>query len=93
MNTSPSNSKDHDDGFVPVSRPHTYPPPKKSTSGEEDEEEEDEYDARIERTGCKAENDALQECYMEKHDWRACQDALVAFKECWKRNGNVQAVV
>lgn len=57
---------------------------------EEEEEEEDEYEKRIERTGCYAENEALQLCYAEKHDWRACKDAMEAFRDCWKRNGNVQ---
>ncbi|KAG0069506.1 hypothetical protein BGZ89_002731 [Linnemannia elongata] len=58
---------------------------------EEEEEEEDEYEKRIERTGCAVENEALQLCYAEKHDWRACKDAMQAFRDCWKRNGNVQA--
>ncbi|KAK3812078.1 MAG: hypothetical protein J3Q66DRAFT_349282 [Benniella sp.] len=58
---------------------------------EEEEEEEDEYEKRIARTGCAAENEALQLCYAEKHDWRACQDAMKAFRECWARNGNIQA--
>ncbi|KAF9425771.1 hypothetical protein BGZ94_007234 [Podila epigama] len=58
---------------------------------EDQEEEEDEYEKRIERTGCAAENEALQNCYSETHDWRACKDAMNAFRECWKRNGNVEA--
>ncbi|KAF9206108.1 hypothetical protein BGZ49_002986 [Haplosporangium sp. Z 27] len=57
----------------------------------ENEEEEDEYEKRIARTGCSAENEALQMCYAEKHDWRACKDAMTAFRDCWKRNGNVEA--
>ncbi|KAF9948240.1 hypothetical protein BGZ65_008214 [Modicella reniformis] len=58
---------------------------------DKEEEEEDEYDKRIARTGCAAENEALQLCFAEKHDWRACKDVMIAFRECWKRNGNVQA--
>ncbi|KAF9355888.1 hypothetical protein BGX26_005999 [Mortierella sp. AD094] len=60
---------------------------------EEEEEEEDEYEKRIARTGCSAENEALQMCYAEKHDWRACKDAMTAFRDCWKRNGNVEAEI
>ncbi|KAF9170631.1 hypothetical protein BGX21_002465 [Mortierella sp. AD011] len=60
---------------------------------EEDEDEEDEYEKRIARTGCSAENEALQMCYAEKHDWRACKDAMTAFRDCWKRNGNVEAEI
>ncbi|KAF9574139.1 hypothetical protein EC968_007391 [Mortierella alpina] len=58
---------------------------------EEEEEEEDEYEKRIERTGCSVENEALQMCYAETHDWRACQKEMLAFRDCWKRNGNVEA--
>lgn len=58
---------------------------------QDSDEEEDEYEKRIARTGCAAENEALQLCYAEKRDWRACKDAMTAFRECWKRNGNVQA--
>ncbi|KAF9184259.1 hypothetical protein BGZ51_003457 [Haplosporangium sp. Z 767] len=63
----------------------------KKEEEEEEEEEEDEYEKRIERTGCAAENEALQMCYAEKHDWRACQTEMTAFRECWKRNGNIEA--
>ncbi|KAG0336710.1 hypothetical protein BG000_006246 [Podila horticola] len=62
----------------------------KDEEGEEDEDDEDEYDKRIARTGCSAENEALQMCYAETHDWRACKDAMQAFRDCWKRNGNVE---
>ncbi|KAG0340890.1 hypothetical protein BG004_006234 [Podila humilis] len=58
---------------------------------DDDEDEEDEYEKRIERTGCSAENETLQNCYMETHDWRQCKDAMEAFRDCWKRNGNVEA--
>lgn len=64
---------------------------KNDNEAEEEEEEEDEYEKRIERTGCSVENEALQMCYAEKHDWRACQKEMLAFRECWKRNGNVEA--
>ncbi|KAF9137872.1 hypothetical protein BG015_002584 [Linnemannia schmuckeri] len=75
------------------SKPSTSNTSKSSGNKEEkeEEEEEDEYEKRIERTGCAVENEALQLCYAEKHDWRACKDAMEAFRECWKRNGNVQA--
>ncbi|KAG0268634.1 hypothetical protein BGZ95_002393 [Linnemannia exigua] len=94
------NSQDPD--WAPTARAHTQyqrrpSEPKAPTTNsdgeeeEEEEEEEDEYEKRIERTGCSAENEALQMCYAEKHDWRKCQEAMTAFRDCWKRNGNVQA--
>ncbi|KAF9118756.1 hypothetical protein BGW39_000889 [Mortierella sp. 14UC] len=95
------NSQDPD--WAPTARAHTQyqrrpSESKPSTTNqdgggeeEEEEEEEDEYEKRIERTGCSAENEALQMCYAEKHDWRKCQEAMTAFRDCWKRNGNVQA--
>ncbi|KAF9915567.1 hypothetical protein BX616_005855 [Lobosporangium transversale] len=89
-----------DPNWAPLPRAHTQydranrSGAKKEKEGDKDEgEEEDEYEKRIKRTGCSTENEALQLCYAEKHDWRACKDAMNAFRECWKRNGNVQAEV
>ncbi|KAF9303475.1 hypothetical protein BGZ74_003682 [Mortierella antarctica] len=94
----------HDPDWAPTARPHEprhRPSSSSSTDSaanstsstaedEEDEDDEDEYDKRIARTGCSAENEALQMCYAETHDWRACKDAMQAFRDCWKRNGNVE---
>ncbi|KAG0220643.1 hypothetical protein BGX31_010751 [Mortierella sp. GBA43] len=91
---SPNKTEQHFDDLdeAPTPRAHAqYSKPKVEKDTDQDEDEEDEYDKRIARTGCAAENDALQNCYSEKHDWRACKDAMTAFRECWKRNGNVQA--
>jgi len=94
---SPSFSTDQrqdDPEWAPTARAHEprQRPQKSEGAEEEEEEEEDEYEKRIERTGCAAENEALQNCYSETHDWRACKDAMTAFRECWKRNNNVEAV-
>ncbi|KAF8950711.1 hypothetical protein CPC16_009830 [Podila verticillata] len=107
MTQSPSQTTttdQHDPDWAPTARPHE---PRRSTSsssspskdsansssdqGEDDEDDEDEYDKRIAKTGCSAENEALQMCYAETHDWRECKDAMQAFRDCWKRNGNVEA--
>ncbi|KAF9328313.1 hypothetical protein BG006_008477 [Podila minutissima] len=94
----------HDLDCAPTARPHE-PRRRPSSSSpadsaanstsstaedKEDADDEDEYDKRIARTGCSAENEALQMCYAETHDWRACKDAMQAFRDCWKRNGNVE---
>ncbi|KAF8423902.1 hypothetical protein EV426DRAFT_533803, partial [Tirmania nivea] len=47
-------------------------------------------DKRINDTGCAAENMRLTDCYYEKKDWRKCSDEMTAFRECWKKHGNVQ---
>lgn len=105
MTQSPSQTTttdQHDPDWAPTARPHE---PRRSTSSssskdsanpssdqdEDDEDDEDEYDKRIARTGCSVENEALQMCYAETHDWRECKDAMQAFRDCWKRNGNVEA--
>ncbi|KAI8329589.1 hypothetical protein BD560DRAFT_293556, partial [Blakeslea trispora] len=49
-------------------------------------EEEDPYNARIEKTGCYKENEALQLCFYDKKDWRLCQEEMKAFRACFTRN-------
>ncbi|KAG9298776.1 hypothetical protein G9A89_012844 [Geosiphon pyriformis] len=49
------------------------------------QEELDEHELRIQKTGCYQENEALQNCFAEKHDWRDCQDILQKFKKCWEK--------
>ncbi|KAF9107468.1 hypothetical protein BGX27_008731 [Mortierella sp. AM989] len=78
-------------GHAQYNRASTKPTSNKINNEEGEDEEEDEYEKRIARTGCSTENEALQMCYAEKHDWRACKDAMTAFRDCWKRNGNVEA--
>ncbi|KAI9591976.1 hypothetical protein BDF19DRAFT_339112, partial [Syncephalis fuscata] len=50
-----------------------------------DDDEEDPWDQRIRSTGCYDENMRLHECYMAKHDWRACKEEMEAFKQCFAR--------
>ncbi|KAG0330116.1 hypothetical protein BGZ99_007978 [Dissophora globulifera] len=101
-NSAQPDPRSQDPDWAPAPRAHVQysKPAKQAAQGEDqqagdndEEEEEDEYEKRIARTGCAAENEALQMCYAEKHDWRACKDAMTAFRDCWKRNGNVQAEV
>ncbi|KAL2266021.1 hypothetical protein VTJ83DRAFT_5373 [Remersonia thermophila] len=54
----------------------------------EDNDEPDEWDKRINRTGCAEENARLTDCYYEKKDWRACKDEMQKFRDCWKTQGN-----
>ncbi|ORZ40140.1 hypothetical protein BCR44DRAFT_36968 [Catenaria anguillulae PL171] len=49
------------------------------------DDEEDPYDARIRRSGCASEHEALQDCHFATKDYRKCTQQLLAFKECWKR--------
>ncbi|RUS15712.1 hypothetical protein BC937DRAFT_92089 [Endogone sp. FLAS-F59071] len=46
----------------------------------------DEYNDRIRRTGCFEENEALQLCYYDRKDWRACSAEMQRFRECWRRH-------
>ncbi|KAF8446544.1 hypothetical protein BGX38DRAFT_1094305, partial [Terfezia claveryi] len=50
-------------------------------------------DKRINNTGCAAENMRLIDCHYEKKDWRKCTAEMIAFRECWKKHGNVQRTV
>lgn len=51
-------------------------------------EDEDQWDKRINNTGCYVENLALQLCHADTNDWRECLGEMQAFKECWQQNGN-----
>ncbi|KAJ3114409.1 hypothetical protein HDU96_002121 [Phlyctochytrium bullatum] len=50
------------------------------------DEEEDEFVARIRRTGCFAEHEAMQDCYFDSKDWRKCRDEMRKFKECFAKH-------
>jgi cytochrome c oxidase assembly factor 4 len=51
-----------------------------------DADESDPYIERIAKTGCQEENEMLQLCSYEKKDWRLCQEELIKFRECWRKN-------
>ncbi|KAJ3216272.1 hypothetical protein HDU67_009707 [Dinochytrium kinnereticum] len=48
--------------------------------------DEDEYIARIKRTGCFPEHEAMQDCYYESKDWRRCREEMKRFRECFARH-------
>ena len=50
---------------------------------EEDEDEVDEYELRIERSGCAKEHYALQDCYHDNdRRWAKCKDEMNEFRKC-----------
>ncbi|KAI9501341.1 hypothetical protein GGI25_004123 [Coemansia spiralis] len=51
------------------------------------ETEGDEWDERIKRTGCFAENEQLLVCHFDTGDWRKCLKEMAAFKECMRNIG------
>ncbi|KAK6501058.1 hypothetical protein TWF481_008909 [Arthrobotrys musiformis] len=51
-----------------------------------DSKDDDEWDIRIEKTGCAAENESLQMCFDRTKDWRVCQKELAQFKDCWRKH-------
>ncbi|CAM0136718.1 unnamed protein product [Umbelopsis sp. WA50703] len=50
------------------------------------EQEDDPYDNRLQKTGCKEENDNLLVCYADKRDWRLCHAEMQAFRNCYQKN-------
>ncbi|KAK6532195.1 hypothetical protein TWF281_006392 [Arthrobotrys megalospora] len=48
--------------------------------------DDDEWDIRIQKTGCSEENENLQMCFDKTKDWRACRKQLQEFKDCWRRH-------
>lgn len=59
-------------------------PQKAETGGIDTATEVDEYDERIQRTGCSDENEDLQMCYARTKDWRLCKKEMDAFKSCFQ---------
>ncbi|SCU99208.1 LAFA_0G22650g1_1 [Lachancea sp. 'fantastica'] len=55
-------------------------------------EDEDEWDSRIDKTGCYVENMALQLCHAETNDWRQCMTEMALFRQCWQNKGNSDRV-
>ncbi|KAF2761146.1 hypothetical protein EJ05DRAFT_497704 [Pseudovirgaria hyperparasitica] len=55
-----------------------------------DDDDADEWDKRIDNTGCAVENARMTDCYYEKKDWRACKAEMDAFRKCWAKHGNDQ---
>ncbi|KAF3158319.1 hypothetical protein TWF106_005906 [Orbilia oligospora] len=51
----------------------------------DDSRDDDEWDIRIQKTGCAWENENLQICFDKNKDWRVCQKQLQEFKNCWER--------
>lgn len=54
--------------------------PKESSSDKDDEE--DPFYTIIENSGCAKYHYALQDCYIEKKDWRQCKKEMEEFQRC-----------
>ncbi|CAH2446883.1 Cytochrome c oxidase organization component [Komagataella phaffii CBS 7435] len=57
---------------------------------QEIDDEPDEWDQRINKTGCAEENLQLQLCHADTGDWRKCINEMNAFRECWDKFNNNQ---
>lgn len=53
-------------------------------TGTTTEGDKDLYEQLLEKSGCAHAHFALQECYLEHHDWRKCQAEMESFKKCIK---------
>lgn len=54
----------------------------KESSSDKDDEEEDPFYTIIENSGCAKYHYALQDCYIEKKDWRQCKKEMEEFQRC-----------
>ena len=63
-------------------------PPSKSKSEQnpttDDNDDEDHVTTAIRKTGCFQFHEKLQECYIEKKDWRNCTKEMQDFRLCMK---------
>lgn len=50
----------------------------------------DEWDARIEASGCAKESQVLQDCYIDGgKDWRKCREQVEAFRRCMAKQAEM----
>ncbi|KAI9346605.1 hypothetical protein BDR26DRAFT_817910 [Obelidium mucronatum] len=49
----------------------------------DDSGEQDEFNKRIQRTGCFKEHNAMLDCHFESKDWRKCALEMRQFRECF----------
>lgn len=54
-------------------------------NSKESKEEEDEYEERINRTGCKDSNDKVLQCYSKYKDWRLCSEEVKEMRLCFSK--------
>ncbi|CAF1498244.1 unnamed protein product [Rotaria magnacalcarata] len=57
---------------------------KQTTAGDNDDDE-DHVTSAIRKTGCFQFHEKLQECYIEKKDWRHCSTEMQDFRRCMQK--------
>ncbi|KPM03909.1 hypothetical protein NH340_JMT02927 [Sarcoptes scabiei] len=50
----------------------------------QEEEDKDALEEMLDRTGCKNQHFALQECMYEHKDWRKCQNLVNELRDCMR---------
>ncbi len=60
---------------------------KNQASGKSDnnDDDEDQVTSAIRKTGCYQFHEKLQECYIEKKDWRNCSKEMQEFRQCMQK--------
>lgn len=51
---------------------------------QQQQEEEDLQTKLLQQTGCKILNDKVLECFYDRKDWRACQEEVAQFRQCYE---------
>ncbi|KAJ3035851.1 hypothetical protein HK097_004002 [Rhizophlyctis rosea] len=75
---------------MPVQPQHEQPPQSSPHTPRPPTDEDDPYVARIKRSGCFNQHEALQDCYYVKRDWRACKEEMQAFRACFAKKQQEQ---
>lgn len=55
------------------------------TTTDNNDDDEDHVTSAIRKTGCLKFHEKLQECYIEKKDWRDCTKEMQEFRQCMKK--------
>lgn len=56
-----------------------------NSNSTDDNDDEDHVTSAIRKTGCFQFHEKLQECYIEKKDWRDCAKEMQEFRRCMQK--------
>ena len=68
------------------------PPSKEKSESKSttDNDDEDHVTSAIRKTGCFQFHEKLQECYIDKKDWRQCSEEMQEFRRCMQKIQHIE---
>jgi len=67
---------------APEEKQRSPPAHNRTVPAHSDADSDDPVESMLRKAGCLEQHYAIQACMSEHSDWRACQEAVEAFKQC-----------